>query len=176
MLEEEERSNPPIAEKLSYCQSNCTYSAFSAAGAAEELSGSSNFRKGDSTMRTRIMFLSFCLVMTTIALAADINGQYQEDFISRRDMALVWTADVNGRWTAQVPGRDGQPQETTFTFKVEGDKLTGTVSGRQGDTPIADGKITGDEISFTVTRERQGATIKQLYKGKVAGSQNKTHP
>ena len=124
-------------------------------------------------MRTRIMFLSICLVMTTMAWAADINGQYQEDFINRRDMALVWTADVNGKWTAQVPGRDGQPQETTFTFKVEGDKLTGTVSGRQGDTPIADGKITGDEISFTVTRERQCATIKQLYKGKVAGDEIK---
>src|SRR6266511_3507454 len=92
-------------------------------------------------MKTRIAFFSFCLVMTTMALAVDINGQDQEDFISRRDMALVWTADVNGKWTAQVPGRDGQPQETTFTFKVECDKLTGTVSGRQGDTPIADGKI-----------------------------------
>jgi hypothetical protein len=88
-------------------------------------------------------------------------------------MALVWTGDVSGKWTAQVPGRDGQPQETTFTFKVEGDKVTGTVSGRQGDTPIADGKISGDEISFTVTRERQGATIKQLYKGKVAGEEIK---
>src|SRR5262245_31197480 len=108
-------------------------------------------------MRTRIMFLSICLAMTTMAWAADINGQYREAFISRLDMAFVWTADVKGKWTAQVPGRGGQAQETTFTFKVEGDKLTGSVSGRQGDTPIADGKITGDEISFTVTRERQGA-------------------
>jgi hypothetical protein len=88
-------------------------------------------------------------------------------------MALIWVADLDGKWTAQIPGRDGQPQETTFTFKVEGDKLTGTVSGRQGDTPIADGKISGDEISFTVTRERQGATIKQLYKGKIAGDEIK---
>src|SRR5499433_4517291 len=124
-------------------------------------------------MRTRIMFLSFCLVMTTIALAADINGQYQEDFISRRDMALVWTADVNGKWTAQVPGRDGQPQETTFTFKVEGDKLTGTVSGRQGDTPIADGKIDGDNISFSRTINAQGNNIKISYKGKVSGDEIK---
>jgi hypothetical protein len=124
-------------------------------------------------MKTRIAFLSFCLVMTTMAWAADINNQDREDRIYRREMALVWTTDVNGKWTAQVPGRDGQPQETTFTFKVEGDNLTGTVSGRQGDTPIADGKITGDEISFTVTRERQGATIKQIYKGKMAGDEIK---
>jgi hypothetical protein len=124
-------------------------------------------------MRTRIAFLSFCLVMSTMALAAGANGQYHEDYTYRREMALVWPGDVSGKWTAQVPGRDGQPQETTFTFKVEGDKLTGAVSGRQGDTPIADGKISGDEISFTVTRERQGATIKQLYKGKVSGDEIK---
>jgi hypothetical protein len=121
-------------------------------------------------MRIRITFLSFCLVVTTMIWAADANGQYRDD---RFDMALVWSGDVSGKWTAQVPGRDGQPQETTFTFTVEGDKLTGAVSGRQGDTPIADGKISGDEISFTVTRERQGATIKQLYKGKVSGEEIK---
>jgi hypothetical protein len=124
-------------------------------------------------MKTRIAFLSFCLMMMTTAWAADVNGQYREDGINRPDMALVWVADISGKWTAQVPGRDGQPQETTFSFTVEGDKLTGTVSGRQGDTPIADGKISGDEISFTVTRERQGATIKQLYKGKITGDEIK---
>jgi|SRR5215510_959628 len=105
-------------------------------------------------MKTRIAFLSICLVMMAFA--------------------VVSAADVSGKWTAQVPGgRDGQLQETTFTLKVEGDKLTGTVSGRQGDTPIADGKISGDDISFTVTRERQGNTIKQVYKGKVAGDEIK---
>jgi hypothetical protein len=124
-------------------------------------------------MKTRIAFYSFCLVMTTMVWAADINGQYREDIITRRNMALIWAADINGKWTAQVPGRDGQPQETTFSFNAEGDKLTGSVSGRRGDTPIADGKVSGDEISFTVTRERQGGAIKQLYKGKVSGDEIK---
>jgi hypothetical protein len=104
-------------------------------------------------MKTRLAFISLALALIAAAVA--------------------WAADVNGKWTAQVPGRQGNTQETTFTFKVEGDKLTGTISGRQGDTPIADGKISGDEISFTVTRERQGATIKQLFKGKVAGDEIK---
>lgn len=104
-------------------------------------------------MKTGIALLSFCLVMGALT--------------------VVWAADINGKWTAQVPGRQGNTQETTFTFKVEGDKLTGTVSGQQGETPIADGKVSGDEISFTVTRERQGATVKQLYKGKVAGDEIK---
>jgi hypothetical protein len=104
-------------------------------------------------MKTRFSFFTFCLAL----LAATV----------------VWAVDVTGKWTAQVPGRDGQTQETTINLKVEGGKLTGTIAGQQGETAIADGKITGDEISFTVTRERQGNTIKQLFKGKVAGDEIK---
>lgn len=98
-------------------------------------------------MKTRFAFLSLCLVLAATA---------------------AWAADITGKWTAQVPGRQGNAQETTITLKVEGDKLTGSISGQQGETPIADGKINGKEISFTVTRERQGNTIKQLFKGIVA--------
>jgi hypothetical protein len=86
---------------------------------------------------------------------------------------LAWAADVTGKWVAQVPGREGQTRETTFTLKAEGDKLTGSVSGRQGDTPISDGKISGDDISFTVVRNFQGNEFKIHYKGKVAGDEIK---
>jgi hypothetical protein len=88
-------------------------------------------------------------------------------------MALAWAADINGKWTAQVPGRGGQTRETTFNFKVEGNKLTGTVSGGQADMQISDGKINGDEISFTTTANFGGNEIKFLYKGKVAGDEIK---
>lgn len=103
-------------------------------------------------MKTRLTLLSFCLVLAA---------------------TVAWAADVSGKWTAQVPGREGQTQETTITLKVEGGKLTGTIAGQQGETAIGDGKVSGDEISFTVTRERQGNTIKQLFKGKVAGDEIK---
>ena len=88
-------------------------------------------------------------------------------------LSLAWAADVNGKWTAQVPGRGGQTREQTFTFKVEGEKLTGTVSGMQGDNPISDGKISGDEISFTVKLSFNGNDITMLYKGKVSGDEIK---
>jgi len=89
--------------------------------------------------------------------------------------ALVCVAlavDVTGKWTAQVPGRDGQAREMTFTFKQDGDKLTGTQSGFRGqDLPIADGKVTGDTLSFTVTAEFGGNSIKWNYTGKIAGDE-----
>ena len=82
-------------------------------------------------------------------------------------------AAVAGKWTAQVPGRDGQTREVTFNFKTAGEKLTGTMSGRQGDVEIADGKVKGDEVSFEVTMTMQGNATKMTYKGKVAGDEIK---
>jgi hypothetical protein len=88
-------------------------------------------------------------------------------------IAAVLAAGVDGKWVAQVPGRGGQTRETTFTFKAEGTKLTGTVSGMQGEAPISDGKISGDEISFTQSLEVQGNAIKLTYTGKVSGDEIK---
>jgi hypothetical protein len=82
-------------------------------------------------------------------------------------------AAVTGKWTAQVPGRDGQTRDVTFNLKTAGDKLTGTMSGRQGDVEISDGKVKGDEVSFDVTMAMQGTATKMTYKGKVAGDEIK---
>jgi opacity protein-like surface antigen len=85
----------------------------------------------------------------------------------------AFASDVSGKWTAQVPSRDGQMREQTFTFKVDGEKLTGTVSGMQGDIEIKDGTVKGDDIAFSVVRAFQGNEVKINYKGKVAGSEIK---
>jgi len=87
--------------------------------------------------------------------------------------SVAWASDLNGKWVAQVTGQNGQTRETTFNFKVEGSKLTGTVSGRQGDNPISDGTIKGDDVSFTVVANFNGNEIKLLYKGKVSGDELK---
>lgn len=88
-------------------------------------------------------------------------------------ITLAWAANVDGKWVAQVPGRGGQTRETTFTFKAEGAKLTGTVSGMQGEAPISDGTIKGDDISFTQSFNAQGNAIKLVYTGKVSGDEIK---
>ena len=87
--------------------------------------------------------------------------------------AVAVAADISGKWTAEVPGRQGAMQTTTFNFKVDGDKLTGTMAGPRGDAPITDGKVSGDDISFTVSREMNGNTIKMNFTGKVSGGEIK---
>lgn len=82
---------------------------------------------------------------------------------------LIWAADVTGKWTAEVPGRGGEAMTVTMNLKADGNTLTGTVSGRRGETEISDGKVDGDNISFSVVREFNGNQFKQNYKGTVQG-------
>ena len=81
----------------------------------------------------------------------------------------IWAADASGKWTAEMQGRNGNTMTVTMNLKADGDKLTGTVGGRMGDTDISDGKVEGDTISFTVVREFNGNKITQNYKGKLDG-------
>ncbi len=77
--------------------------------------------------------------------------------------------DVTGTWKSSFTNQNGQVRESTFKLKAEGDKLTGTVSGRNNDTTIEEGKVKGDEISFQVTREMNGNKVTTKYTGKVSG-------
>ncbi len=82
---------------------------------------------------------------------------------------------ADGTWTWTVPGRNGgADRKNTLSLKTDGDKLTGKVSapgrgGQTAETEIADGKVKGDEVSFTVTREFNGNKMVQKYNGKLSG-------
>jgi hypothetical protein len=82
---------------------------------------------------------------------------------------LASAADVTGKYTAEVPGRGGTPATNTFTFKASGDKVEGSITNARGDTPITDGKLSGDTLTFVVVRNFNGNEFKQTYTGKVNG-------
>lgn len=84
-------------------------------------------------------------------------------------VAAIWAADVTGRWTADMQTRNGNTMTMTMNLKADGDRLTGTVSGRQGDIDISDGKIDGNKITFKVVREFNGNQMTQKYKGTLDG-------
>ncbi len=80
-------------------------------------------------------------------------------------------ADLNGTWTWSMEGRDGAVRESKLTLKVEGEKLTGTISGRNGDTAISEGKTAKDgAVSFKVERDRNGTKMVASYVGKFDGT------
>jgi hypothetical protein len=86
---------------------------------------------------------------------------------------VVQAADVTGKWTGQVPTRDGGTRDSTFNFKQDGEKLTGTMTGPQGDIELKDGVVKGDDVSFNVALSFGGNEVKLIYKGKVAGDEIK---
>jgi hypothetical protein len=78
-------------------------------------------------------------------------------------------ANATGTWKWSVEF-NGQKREMTLKLKQEGDKLTGAMIGRNNnETAIDDGTIKNGEVSFTVTRERNGQKFTQKYSGKVVG-------
>jgi hypothetical protein len=79
-------------------------------------------------------------------------------------------ADVSGKYTAEIPGRNGN-QTTTFTFKASGSTVEGTMTNMRGDVPIEAGKVDGDTLTFTITRPGRngGDPMKTTYTGKIKG-------
>ncbi len=69
--------------------------------------------------------------------------------------------DVTGTWDVEIEvgGNQGTP---VFTFKQEGEKLTGKYKGQLGEADVT-GTVKGSDIEFSF--ETQGAKI--VYTGKI---------
>lgn len=75
--------------------------------------------------------------------------------------------DPSGVWKWTVE-RNGQTRQASVTLFLDGDKLSGHVPARNSTvTPIDDARYKDGEISFAVTRERNGVKSTTRYSGKV---------
>jgi hypothetical protein len=83
---------------------------------------------------------------------------------------MLLAADVSGNWAGTMSFGD-QQIPLSYTFKVEGDKLTGTIHGPQGDLPLSEGKVEGDKITFAVSVDMGGNPTKFVSSGTVKGEE-----
>ena len=84
-------------------------------------------------------------------------------------VATAAWANPTGKWTWKT-NFGGNERVNNLELKQEGEKLTGSMEGRNGaKIEIKEGKVNGSEISFVVVRERNGNEFKTTYKGKVDG-------
>lgn len=84
--------------------------------------------------------------------------------------ALVWAQAPNltGTWNAEVVLDQGSGSPT-FTFKQDGEKLTGKYTGMFGEEPLT-GSIKGKSFTFTFRLKQGGETIDAVYEGTVEDS------
>lgn len=74
----------------------------------------------------------------------------------------------NWKWVAPV-NPDGQVPAVTFTFKVQGQALTGTVNKTAGAEVITNGIVKGDQVTFQTVRVKPSRTTTVTYSGKRSG-------
>src|SRR5262245_13809615 len=93
---------------------------------------------------TSILIASL-VVLTSAAAQSDVN--------------------VTGEWAFTVETAQGSGTPS-FTFKQEGEKLTGNYKGQFGEAPVT-GTVKGNEIKFTIKISAQGQELTITYTGKI---------
>jgi hypothetical protein len=79
-------------------------------------------------------------------------------------------ADITGNWKADLQTPQGMVQ-VSYTFKQEGEVLTGTWQAAQSPTvPISEGKVTGDKVVFTVKVGPNGVMVFN-HEGEIKGEE-----
>jgi hypothetical protein len=75
--------------------------------------------------------------------------------------------DIAGTWDFTLESPQGK---NTFLFivKKDGEKLSGVVKSQRGERPVDNFALTGNELTFTLTIQFQGADMLIAYKGTVA--------
>ncbi len=87
---------------------------------------------------------------------------------------LVFGADIDGKWTGNIAGPDGNGFPVNYTFKADGTTLTGSTTGPDNSqVPLKNGKIDGNNISFSIAFDMGGQEMKMDFKGVISGDQIK---
>jgi hypothetical protein len=82
-------------------------------------------------MKTRILTTALLVLCSFVVCFAAITG-------------------LNGKWKGTIKVSDENELELTYNFKVDGEKLTGTVKSSDEELPISNGILTHDVFTFNV--------------------------
>ncbi|MDB5003098.1 MAG: glycoside hydrolase [Mucilaginibacter sp.] len=60
-------------------------------------------------------------------------------------------AELSGKWKGVLKMSDGNELPLTYVFKVDGEKLSGSVISERGEIPLTEGKVKGSDFTFNIT-------------------------
>lgn len=78
-------------------------------------------------------------------------------------------ADVSGIWSGTLTDRNRDPQDLSFRFTQKGDTVSGKMYGDNESIVLGAPKLTGSQLTFTVTTELNGQISTFLYIGITSG-------
>src|SRR5260370_24718800 len=96
------------------------------------------------------------LAVVCLVLSSSLAGGRPADDKPNPTGTWKYTADVGG-----------QSFEVTIKLKLEGDKLTGTVTVADMESKIEDAKYKDGKVSFKVNRESNGTKFVLKYEGTI---------
>ena len=111
-----------------------------------------NNRKHINRMKRKLSTLCLILALGGLVQAGDTKS------------------DPTGTWKQTKPA--SQTQETIFTFKLQGEALTGTILKHNGSIAITNGVVKGDQVSFQTFREassQKGTIVTTTFSGTLSG-------
>jgi hypothetical protein len=126
--------------------------------------------RGESKMKKSAIWLAAICACALLLAGVAISAAPQ----SNSNVAGAWTITMapnpNAGGGGGAPGGGGTPPPPpTVTFKQDGSKLSGTQSGRGGETAI-DGSVSGNNVTWSVKRTgRDGNEMTITYKAIVDG-------
>jgi hypothetical protein len=153
----------------------------------DHLSGTSRFRAGSETPLTNIVLkgndVSFDVVRkyegetVTTHYSGKLNGDSIKGRITSHaggeEQTYDWDAKrligIDGAWRLYVDYGSDWPDESRLTLKQEGERVTGKLRGRRGETDIHHGRFKDGRLSFEVERPAFGGAEKSTnrYHGRL---------
>ena len=102
-----------------------------------------------------------------------LSGVSAQPAPSLADPASTVAPDLSGKWKAPVTYSWGEVHEERFAFRVDGDRLTGTVSYLGHQRGFVEGRVRGNQISFVVLLQElignETRSYQTTYNGVVVG-------
>jgi len=78
-------------------------------------------------------------------------------------------AQIAGTWSLTANTPQGA-QTMTMTVTQTGESFTGNMSGEMGSLPVADGQITGQSVTWSITIQMGGQSMTVSFRGDVEGT------
>ena len=83
-------------------------------------------------------------------------------------LAAAPSTDISGTWATEFDSQVGK-QTYTYTFKVEGNTLTGHSKSNLGESDLT-GTVDGDKVTFVENLDYQGTPLAITYTGQIVSA------